>query len=170
MNTMALAGMMSMFASYMGMNMGNMAPGNVGNMGNMSSDMGKMNMNQNCGGMSGYNQSVGGSSSTGGHKPNNYSRESVDTSSVDGGAQNSSTYNQQAALSNGDMSGYANMMGAMFGMDPANAQAAWYGAWNSNGDKSQFGVYNNQSSSAYGPTRNTSTSNASGSTQGYKPY
>lgn len=156
MNTMALAGMMSMFASYMGMNMGNMA-GNVGNMGNMSGDMGKIHMNQASDGMGGYNQSVGGSSSSGGHKPNSYS-VCVDTSSVDVGAQNSSTYNQQHTS-----------MGAMFGMDPASAQAAWYGTWNANGEKNQLGVYNNQSASAYGPARNTSTNNA-GSSQGYKPY
>ena len=167
MNTMALAGMMSMFASYMGMNMSNMAGGG----GNVGSNMGKMNINQMTGGISGYNQGVGDSSSSGGHKSNYYSGGGVDTSSGNVGAQTLSTYNQQAASSKGDMSGYTNTMAAAFGMDPAYSQAAWYGAWSANSDKNQLGVYNNQSASDYGPTRNTSsTGNPVASSQGYKPY
>jgi hypothetical protein len=159
MNAMAFAGMMSMFASYMGMNMGNMgnAMRNMGmnQMGNMGGAMANMGSNQ----MSGHNYGVGdlSSSNSGGHEPKNYSGGNVNPS------------NQNTSM--GDMSGYANTMGAMFGVDPANVQAALYNAYGTGGGYNQLGVYNNQSSSAYGPARSTSTGNAAGTaSQGYKPY
>ncbi|CAB4016433.1 heterogeneous nuclear ribonucleo A3-like [Paramuricea clavata] len=177
MNAMALAGMMNMFASYMGMNMGNMG-GAMGNscmnqMGNMGGAMGNTGSNQ----MSGHNRGVGDLATTnsGGQKPYNHPGGNVYTGnpttndgSVGGGAQNSSTYNQQAASSMVDMSGYANTMGAMFGVDPTNVQAALYSAYAAGNN--QLGVYNYQSPSAYGPARNTSTGNSASTSQGYKPY
>ena len=140
MNSMAFAGMMNMFASYMGMNMGNMA-GGMGSMGmnptgNMGGAMGNMNRNQ----MSGQN----------------YSGLNVNTSI------------QSASNSMGNTPGYANNIGTMYGLDPANFQAALCNAYSASNN--QFGVYNNQSSSSYGPAKSTSTGNAVGSNQGYKPY
>lgn len=195
MNAMALAGMMNMFASYMGMNMG--GPMGMNQMGNVCGTMGNMGMNPMSGsgmsgcGMSGNNRADLSSNNSVG----NYPSVSLNSSNLPGGgshaggmdhgAQNSSMYNQQqAALQNsstynqqqpvsstGDMSAYGNFMSAMFGMNPGNVPAAFYSGYNTGGDgKNQLGVYNYQSSSAYGPTKNTSTGSTAGSSHSYKPY
>jgi hypothetical protein len=150
MNAMAFAGMMNMFASYMGMNMGNMS-GAMGNMGtsrveNMGGTMTNMNSNQ----MSGHYYGVSGLSSNnnGGQEPNNYP-----------------SFNANTGTGMGGMAGYAS---TMYGVDPANVRAALNNVCGAGNN--QFGVYNNQSSSSYGPEKNTFTRSAVGTNQGYKPY
>ncbi|XP_028413489.1 heterogeneous nuclear ribonucleoprotein A1-like [Dendronephthya gigantea] len=151
MNAMAFAGMMNMFASYMGMNMSNMGgPMAMNQMGNMCGTMGNMAMNP-VSGMSGNNHGTGNLSSN--NTAGDYPNEIVNTGNVPGGdsavgashgAQNSSMYNQQQARTQnlhqpsstynqqqpvsgtGDMSAYGNLTNAMFGMNQGNVPAAFY--------------------------------------------
>lgn len=162
---------------------GNLSLSNRGyQTGNMTSDMTNFgtfqgrNVDGAIGGNPMSGQScVGGdlsSSSSTGQQSNSYPSEIVNTSypttsnSPAVSTQNSTTYYQREP--SGDMSSYAKIMSAMFGVNPGNVQAALYNSYyGTSGDTSHFGVYDNQSTSMYGPTRNASTGD---SAQGYKPY